>query len=59
VINVVNYAVRTALTQRGPSHLAFPIDYQAAPAGSGTRFPRNVPDHTSTAYRPPVHVPTR
>ena len=59
VTNVVDYAVRTALTDRGPSHLAFPIDFQAAPAGSGTRFQRNVPDHTSTAYRPPVRVPIR
>jgi pyruvate dehydrogenase (quinone) len=59
VQNVVDYAVRTAMTQRGPSHLAFPIDYQAAPADSGTRFQRNVPDHSSTAYRPPVRVPTR
>jgi len=31
VTNVVDYAVRTALTDRGPSHLAFPIDFQAAP----------------------------
>ena len=59
VTNVVDYAVRTALTQRGPSHLAFPIDYQAAPAESGDRFKRNVAGHTSTTYRPPVRVPTR
>jgi pyruvate dehydrogenase (quinone)/pyruvate oxidase len=59
VHNVVDYAVRTAMTQRGPSHLAFPIDYQAASAESGTRFQRNVPDHSSTAYRPPIRVPTR
>jgi pyruvate dehydrogenase (quinone) len=59
VTNVVDYAVRTALTQRGPSHLAFPIDYQAAPADSGTRFKRNVAGHTSTAYRPPTRVPVR
>src|SRR5919197_4488693 len=45
VTNVVDLAVRTAMTQRGPSHLAFPIDYQAASADSGTRFQRNVPDH--------------
>ena len=44
---------------RGPSHLAFPIDYQAMPADSGSRFRRNVPGHTSTAYRPPVRIPTR
>jgi pyruvate dehydrogenase (quinone)/pyruvate oxidase len=59
IINVVDYAVRTALTQRGPSHLAFPIDYQAAPADSGDRFKRNVPGHTSTTYRPPIQIPQR
>jgi pyruvate dehydrogenase (quinone)/pyruvate oxidase len=57
VTNVVDYACRTALTERGPAHLAFPIDYQAAPADSGNRFKRNVPGHTSTAFRPPIRVP--
>ncbi len=57
VTNVVDYAVRSALTQRGPAHLAFPIDYQAMPAEAGTRFKRNVPGHTSTTYRPPIQVP--
>ncbi|WP_213451982.1 thiamine pyrophosphate-dependent enzyme [Rhizomonospora bruguierae] len=59
VVNVVDYAVRSALGERGPAHLAFPIDYQAAPAGSGTRYLRNVPGHTSTTWRPPVRVPQR
>lgn len=59
VTNVVDYAVRTALSQRGPAHLAFPIDYQAAPAGSGPRYVRNVPGHTSTTFRPPVRLPCR
>jgi pyruvate dehydrogenase (quinone)/pyruvate oxidase len=59
VVNVTDYAVRTALSLRGPAHLAFPIDYQAAPAGSGSRFKRNVEGHTSTAWRPPVRVPQR
>ncbi|GIH15253.1 thiamine pyrophosphate-dependent enzyme [Rugosimonospora africana] len=57
VTNVVDFAVRTALAERGPAHLAFPIDYQAAPAGSGSRSMRNVPGHTSTTFRPPVRVP--
>jgi pyruvate dehydrogenase (quinone)/pyruvate oxidase len=57
ITNVVDYAVRSALTERGPAHLAFPIDYQAAPADSGMRYKRNVPGHTSTSYRPPVRVP--
>ena len=59
VVNVVDYAVRTSLTHRGPSHLAFPIDYQAMPAEGGSRFRRNVPGHTSAGYRPPVRVPAR
>jgi pyruvate dehydrogenase (quinone)/pyruvate oxidase len=59
VTNVVDYAVRSALTQRGPAHIAFPIDFQSAPAEGGMRFDRNVPGHTSTAYRPPVRVPQR
>ena len=57
VTNVADYACRTALVRRGPAHLAFPIDYQAAPADSGSRFPRNVPGHTSVTYTPPVRVP--
>ncbi|MBO0818902.1 MAG: pyruvate oxidase, partial [Actinobacteria bacterium] len=59
VTNVTDYACRTALSQRGPVHLAFPIDYQAAPAGSGSRYLRNVPGHTSAAFQVPVRVPER
>ena len=51
--------MRTSLTHRGPSHLAFPIDYQAMPAEGGSRFRRNVPGHTSATYRPPARIPTR
>ena len=59
VVNVTDYACRSALSQRGPAHIAFPIDYQAAPAESGTRYVRNVPGHTSTVFQPPVRVPER
>jgi pyruvate dehydrogenase (quinone)/pyruvate oxidase len=57
VLNVVDLACRTALSQRGPAHIAFPIDYQAAPADGGTRYMRNVPGHTSATFQPPVRVP--
>jgi pyruvate dehydrogenase (quinone)/pyruvate oxidase len=57
VSNVVDYACRTALSQRGPAHIAFPIDYQAAPADSGSRFARNVPGHTSATFQVPVRLP--
>ena len=54
VTNVVDYAVRSALSQRGPAHIAFPIDFQSAPADSGMRFKRNVEGHTSATWRPPL-----
>ena len=57
VTNVLDYAVRAALGQRGPAHLAFPIDFQASPVESGQRFQRNVEGHTSTTWRPPIQVP--
>src|SRR5579883_119392 len=57
VQNVVDLACRSALGQRGPAHIGFPIDFQAAEAGSGNRSPRNVQGHTSTAWRPPIRVP--
>src|SRR5919205_326804 len=43
ITNVVDLACRTALTQRLPSHIAFPIDFQVADAGDQQRFKRNVP----------------
>jgi pyruvate dehydrogenase (quinone)/pyruvate oxidase len=57
VVNVVDYACRTALSQRAPAHIAFPIDYQAAPADSGTRYMRNVPGHTTAEFQTPVRIP--
>ena len=57
VSNVVDYACRTALSHRGPAHIAFPIDYQAAAADSGTRYMRNVPGHTSATFQAPVRLP--
>jgi pyruvate dehydrogenase (quinone)/pyruvate oxidase len=57
--NVVDYACRTALSQRGPAHLAFPIDFQAAAADSGTRYKRNVVGHTRPAPRRLARVPER
>lgn len=57
VTNVVDLACRTALGLRGPAHIAFPIDYQVADASDIMRFKRNVPGHTTTAYRTPVRVP--
>jgi pyruvate dehydrogenase (quinone)/pyruvate oxidase len=53
IVNVVDLACRTALSRRGPAHIAFPIDYQAAEAEDEMRFKRNVPGHTTTAFAAP------
>jgi pyruvate dehydrogenase (quinone) len=57
VHNVLDLACRTALSNRGPAHIAFPIDYQSADAGDLMRYKRNVPGHTTAAYAPPVRTP--
>src|ERR1044072_5402341 len=57
ITNVVDLACRTALSRRGPAHLAFPIDYQTADADDLMRYKRNVPGHTTTAYKQPVRTP--
>ncbi|HET7053433.1 MAG TPA: thiamine pyrophosphate-dependent enzyme [Solirubrobacterales bacterium] len=55
--NVLDLACRTALSNRVPTHLAFPIDYQTADAEDLMRYKRNVSGHTTTAYRSPVRTP--
>ncbi|HEX5503714.1 MAG TPA: thiamine pyrophosphate-dependent enzyme [Thermomicrobiales bacterium] len=55
--NVVDFACRNALSRRGPAHLAFPIDYQAAAAEPFIRYKRNVPGHTTSHYETPRPVP--
>ena len=55
--NVLDLACRTALSNRVPVHLAFPIDYQSADADDLMRYKRNVPGHTTAAYTPPVRTP--
>src|ERR671932_996704 len=54
---VLDLACRTALSNRVPAHIAFPIDYQSADAEDLMRYKRNVPGHTTTAYSPPVRTP--
>ncbi|MHB1569939.1 MAG: thiamine pyrophosphate-binding protein [Solirubrobacteraceae bacterium] len=55
--NVLDLACRTALANRVPVHIAFPIDYQAAPAQDIMRYKRNVPGHTTTQFSPPRLTP--
>jgi pyruvate dehydrogenase (quinone) len=57
VVNVVDMACRTALSRRGPAHIGFPIDYQAAEAEDLLRFKRNVPGHSTSAFEAPKLTP--
>lgn len=57
VESAVDLACRNALSQRGPAHLAFPIDYQAADAEDLMRFKRNVPGHTKVGFKLPHTTP--
>jgi pyruvate dehydrogenase (quinone)/pyruvate oxidase len=55
--NVLDFACRTALANRMPVHIAFPIDYQAADAEDLMRYKRDVPGHTTSAFTSPVRTP--
>lgn len=53
VVNVLDQAVRTALSQRTVTHISFPKDYQDWTVSDDTRSSSNVADHSSatkTAY---------
>lgn len=57
--NIADYACRAALSHRGVSHLALPIDYQVADMSQEKRYMRNVKGHTSEAFTVPRQVPER
>lgn len=57
VESVVNQAVRTALSKRTVTHIAFPNDFQERPADSDAPSPMSHAGHTSRAWRPPRVVP--
>ncbi len=57
IVNVVDLACRSALGNRGASHISVPIDFQAADAEDLMRFKRNVKGHTTTTFTPPVRTP--
>jgi pyruvate dehydrogenase (quinone) len=59
VVNLVDLAVRTALTDRGVAHITFPLDLQEAEAGSDKRSKKNVEGHTAANFQWPVQVPSR
>jgi len=56
VENVADLACRTALAYRGVAHIAFPVDFQDAPA-KGDRSKRNISHHTSDVYAHSARLP--
>jgi pyruvate dehydrogenase (quinone) len=57
--NITDYACRAALSKRGVSHLALPIDYQVAEMSQEKRYMRNIKGHTSEAFTVPKRIPER
>ncbi|MBF8191980.1 pyruvate oxidase [Nonomuraea sp. K274] len=51
-ITVTDQAVRSALMNRAPAHLAIPIDIQSWTLSQDTSSDKNVPGHTSLAAQP-------
>ncbi len=57
VENVTNLACRTALAQRGVTHITFPVDLQDLELKKDQRSERNVRDHTSSAFARSAGLP--
>lgn len=51
-VTATDQAVRSALMNRTPAHLAIPIDVQSWTLGQDTLSEKNVPGHTSLAAQP-------
>jgi pyruvate dehydrogenase (quinone)/pyruvate oxidase len=59
VLNVVDMAVRTAIAQRGPTHVAIPIDIQSGEAVTGDRSIKNIEGHSAVTAIDGKRVPPR
>ncbi|SDL96433.1 thiamine pyrophosphate-dependent enzyme [Nonomuraea jiangxiensis] len=51
-VTVTDLAVRSALMNRAPAHLAIPIDIQSWTLAQDTASTKNIPGHTSLAAQP-------
>ncbi len=58
-VNVTDLAVRTALANRGPSHIAVPIDTQSTELSEEAFSEKNPPWHTSVTPQRRIEVPPR
>jgi pyruvate dehydrogenase (quinone) len=58
IVNVLDEAIKAALTHRGVAHLTIPKDVQSWTSDS-KRSPANVKQHSGDIYDPPMPVPSR
>ncbi len=58
VHNVVDEAIKTALSQRTVAHITIPKDIQEWESGNGERSSANIPGHSADTYAPPSPMPT-
>jgi pyruvate dehydrogenase (quinone)/pyruvate oxidase len=59
VIPVVDMAVRSAIGQRGPAAISFPIDIQSGEAVTGDRSIKNIQGHSAVTAIDGVRLPPR
>ncbi len=59
VIPVIDMAVRSAIAQRGPAHVAFPIDIQSGDAVTGDRSIKNLEGHSAVTAIDGRRLPPR
>jgi pyruvate dehydrogenase (quinone)/pyruvate oxidase len=59
VLPVVDMAVRSAIANRGPAHIAIPIDIQSGDAVTGDRSMKNIEGHTAVTSLEGRRVPPR
>jgi pyruvate dehydrogenase (quinone) len=59
VLNVVDMAVRSAIGQRGPAAIAFPIDIQSGEAVTGDRSIKNIAGHSAVTALDGRRIPPR
>ncbi len=57
IVNVVDEAVKTALTQRGVAHITIPKDIQEWTASEGQRSKANIAKHSADLYAPAWPTP--
>ena len=59
VVNVVDEAIKTALTRHGVAHIQIPKDVQEWPASEGHRSGANIARHSADLYAPDDRIPSQ